>query len=116
MYASVTIYCSTHQDALTIPRDALIRAAGSDRVVVALGEGRYRVHEVMTGIESGDWVEIIAGLEAGDEVVTSAQFMIDSEASLSGSLRRLEGADSAEPGQRTVWQWHRGVLDPAKRR
>jgi len=93
MYAAVTIFGSTHQDALTIPRDALIRAEGNDRVIVALGEGRYRSQEVMTGIESGPWVEIIAGLEAGVKVVTSAQFLIDSEASLAGSLRRIESAD-----------------------
>jgi Cu(I)/Ag(I) efflux system membrane fusion protein len=93
MYAAVTIFGSTHQDALTIPRDALIRAEGNDRVIVALGEGRYRGQEVMTGIESGPWVEIIAGLEAGAKVVTSAQFLIDSEASLAGSLRRIEPAD-----------------------
>ena len=44
----------------------------------------------MSGIESGNWVEIVAGLEVGDEVVTSAQFLIDSEASLAGSIRRLD--------------------------
>jgi len=90
MYSDVTIFGKSHQDALTIPRDALIRAEASDRVIVALGEGRYRAQQVMTGIESGEWVEIIAGLSAGEEVVTSAQFLIDSEASLAGSLRRLE--------------------------
>ncbi|HMB60008.1 MAG TPA: copper-binding protein, partial [Xanthomonadales bacterium] len=47
----------------------------------------------MTGIESGPWLEIIAGLQSGDEVVTSAQFLIDSEASLSGSLRRLDSSE-----------------------
>jgi Cu(I)/Ag(I) efflux system membrane fusion protein len=105
MYASVTIFGRTHQDALSIPRDALIRAPGNDRVVVALGDGRYRVHEVMTGIESGEWVEIIAGLEPGAKVVTSAQFLIDSEASLTGSLRRLEAIPDQDdsPGPRTVF-------------
>jgi Cu(I)/Ag(I) efflux system membrane fusion protein len=96
MYAAVTIFGSTHQDALTIPRDALIRAEGNDRVIVALGDGYYRAQEVMTGIESGPWVQIIAGLEAGVRVVTSAQFLIDSEASLAGSLRRLEPAAPQE--------------------
>jgi len=93
MYARVTIYGRTHQDALTIPRDAVIRGAGNDRVVLDLGNGRFSVSEVMTGIESGEWVEIIAGLKSGDEVVTSAQFLIDSEASMSGSLRRLDSRD-----------------------
>ncbi len=90
MYARVTIYGKSHPGALSIPREALIRGQEVDRVVIALGDGSYTVHEVMSGIESGDWVEIIAGLEVGDEVVTSAQFLIDSEASLAGSIRRLD--------------------------
>lgn len=98
MYSDVTIFGKSHQDALTISRDALIRAEASDRVIVALGEGRYRAQQVMTGIESGEWVEIIAGLSPGEDVVTSAQFLIDSEASLAGSFRRLE-APSDSSGQ-----------------
>jgi len=90
MYAQVSIFGTLQPSALSIPREALIRAPGRDRVVVALEEGRFHVHEVMTGMESGDWVEIIAGVEEGDRVVTSAQFLIDSEASLAGSIRRLE--------------------------
>lgn len=93
MYAAVMIFGKTHQDALTIHRDALIRAQDNDRVIVALGSGRYQSREVMTGIESGEWVQVIAGLDAGEEVVTSAQFLIDSEASLAGSFRRLEPTD-----------------------
>jgi len=99
MYAQVSIFGTLQPSALSIPREALIRAPGRDRVVVALGEGRFHVHEVMTGMESGDWVEIIAGIEEGDRVVTSAQFLIDSEASLSGSVRRLESVPET-PAQR----------------
>ena len=90
MYARVTIFGKSHPGALSIPRESLIRGQDTDRVVVALGDGNYTVQEVMTGIESGGWLEIIAGLEVGDEVVTSAQFLIDSEASLAGSIQRLD--------------------------
>ncbi len=90
MYARVTIFGKSHPGALSIPREALIRGQDVDRVVVALGNGSYTVHEVMSGIESGNWVEIVAGLGEGDEVVTSAQFLIDSEASLAGSIQRLD--------------------------
>ena len=96
MYARVTIFGKPHPAALSIPREAVIRGQDTDRVVVALGEGKYTVHEVMTGIESGEWIEIIAGLEVGDEVVTSAQFLIDSEASLAGSIQRLDASDITE--------------------
>jgi len=90
MYARVTIFGKSHPGALSIPREALIRGARFDRVVVSLGDGSYVVKEVVSGIESGEWVEIVSGLEAGDEVVTSAQFLIDSEASLTGSIQRLD--------------------------
>lgn len=93
MYARVTIFGKPHPGALSIPREALIRGQDVDRVVVALGDGNYTIHEVMTGIESGGWQEIIAGLEVGDEVVTSAQFLIDSEASLAGSIQRLDASN-----------------------
>ncbi|MBT8073355.1 MAG: HlyD family efflux transporter periplasmic adaptor subunit, partial [Xanthomonadales bacterium] len=95
MYARVTIFGKSHPGALSIPREALIRGQDYDRVVVSLGDGSYTVHEVISGIESGNWVEIIAGLEEGDEVVTSAQFLIDSEASLAGSFQRLDAARMA---------------------
>lgn len=102
MYARVTIFGKSHPAALSIPREALIRGQENDRVVVALGDGNYTVHEVMTGIESGGWLEIIAGVEEGDEVVTSAQFLIDSEASLTGSIHRIDShqmQDSADNRQ-----------------
>jgi Cu(I)/Ag(I) efflux system membrane fusion protein len=98
MFARVTIFGKSHPGALSIPREALIRGQETDRVVVALGDGNYTVHEVMSGIESGDWVEIIAGLEVGDEVVTSAQFLIDSEASLAGSVHRLDAQSMSGSG------------------
>jgi Cu(I)/Ag(I) efflux system membrane fusion protein len=103
MYARVSIYGRLRPNALTIPREALIRAPGKDRVVVALGGGRFRVHEVMTGLESGEFVEVLAGIEEGDEIVTSAQFLIDSEASIAGSIERLESLDSL-PQQRELGQ------------
>ena len=92
MYARVTIFGKSHPGALSIPREALIRGARFDRVVVSLGDGNFMVREVISGIESGEWVEITSGLEAGDEVVTSAQFLIDSEASLAGSIHRLDAS------------------------
>lgn len=99
MYARVSIYGRLKPNALSIPREALIPAPGRDRVVVSVGEGKFHVHEVMTGLESGEFVEILAGISEGDEIVTSAQFLIDSEASLAGTINRLESVDQL-PEQR----------------
>jgi len=98
MFADVTIYGGARKDVIVIPREALIRTGTEERVILALGQGRYQPRIVVAGIESGDWVEIISGLEAGETVVTSGQFLIDSEASIKASLRRMMSAsDESEP-------------------
>lgn len=89
MFADLTIDADIGERTLTIPRSALIRTSRNDRVVLALGEGRFRPAQVVSGIESGDRVQILEGLAAGEQVVTSGQFLIDSEASLDAALLRL---------------------------
>jgi len=64
-------------------------------VVVALGEGRFASRKVTAGIESDDRVEIVDGIEAGEEVVVSGQFLIDSEASLRANDMRMTPAGDA---------------------
>jgi Cu(I)/Ag(I) efflux system membrane fusion protein len=103
MYARVSIYGRLKPNALTIPREALIPAPGRDRVVIAVGGGKFHVHEVMTGLESGEYIEVLAGIDEGDTVVTSAQFLIDSESSIAGSIKRLESVDVL-PEQRALDQ------------
>ena len=88
-YVNVTIEAAPRQGVIHIPREALIRTSQSDRVILALGEGRYRPARVVPGIESGGRVEIIEGLAPGERVVVSAQFLIDSEANLQGAMLRM---------------------------
>jgi Cu(I)/Ag(I) efflux system membrane fusion protein len=89
MFARVVIDGETVQDVVHIPREALIRGGATDRVVIALGDGRFRSQAVELGIESGDRVVIREGVNAGDSVVTSAQFLIDSESNIESALERL---------------------------
>jgi len=96
MYANVKIYGGAKEDTIVIPLEALIRTGREERVIIALGEGRFEARTVKTGIESGEFVEILEGLDADENVVTSGQFLIDSEASMRASLNRMSGADSAE--------------------
>lgn len=94
MYADVRIFAGPKHDVLSIPREALIRTGESERVIVALGEGRFSAREVVGGMESGDRVEIIRGIQEGEQVVTSGQFLIDSEASLKASFSRMGSYDT----------------------
>jgi Cu(I)/Ag(I) efflux system membrane fusion protein len=95
MHADVTIDCGSLGDVLSVPRDAVIETERERRVILALGDGRYRPQPVLLGAEVGNRVEILDGLGAGDEVVISAQFLIDSEANLKASLSRMTESDGA---------------------
>jgi Cu(I)/Ag(I) efflux system membrane fusion protein len=90
MFARVTLLGNETDSVVHVPREALIRGGNTDRVVLSLGEGRFRSQAVETGIESGDRVEIRNGLESGDVIVTSGQFLIDSESDIDSALLRME--------------------------
>ncbi len=89
MYANVILLVSPKENVLSIPTEALIRHSQGDRVIVALGEGRFQARPVTTGIETDNKIEIVSGLKEGEEVVTSGQFLIDSEANLKASTQRM---------------------------
>jgi len=89
MFANVTIGAESKKGVLTIPQSAVIRSSNGDRVVLAIGGGRFRPAQVRTGMESGGKVEVLAGLAEGEHVVVESQFLIDSEAGLDSGLMRL---------------------------
>lgn len=93
MFADVTIYGGAKREVITIPREALIHSGNEERVIVSIGKGRFQPREVTAGIESGELIEIIDGINIGDKVVTSGQFLIDSEASLKASIARMSSPD-----------------------
>jgi len=89
MLANVTLVGEAGAPAVMIPRSALIRGGREDRVVVALGDGRFAPRRVVAGPESGDEVVIREGLADGEQVVVAGQFLLDSEANLRTGLERL---------------------------
>jgi len=91
MFADVVIYGGPRHDALVIPREALIETGERSSVVTVAGEGHFQPVDVVVGMRRGDRVEILSGLKEGDRVVTSGQFLIDSESSLQASFNRLGG-------------------------
>lgn len=96
MFATVQLAPASGEAVPVIPNDALITTGPQARVIVAEGNGHFRAVAVRTGRASGDYTEILAGLEGNEKVVISGQFLIDSEASLSGALERLN-SKATEP-------------------
>ena len=90
MFGRITVFGSATDPVVHVPREALIRGGAVDRVVVALGDGRFRAQPVDVGIESGDRVEIRSGIAEGDVIVTSGQFLIDSESNIESALMRMD--------------------------
>lgn len=101
MYTNVKIYGGAKENTIVIPLEGLIRTGREERVIVALGEGKFEARNVSAGIESGDYVEILTGIEKGDEIVTSGQFLIDSEASMRASLNRMSDTDVNDMSEMT---------------
>lgn len=92
MYSTITLFTAPKQNVFHIPIEALIRSSQGNRVIVALSDGRFQARSVTTGIESGDKIEILSGLKAGEKVVVSGQFLIDSETNLKAGLERLDNS------------------------
>lgn len=89
MFSAVLLTPKVHEKRLKIPREAVIYAGNMNRVVLALGEGQFRSVLVKIGLENQKFVEILSGLEEGQKIVTSAQFLLDSESSISADFERM---------------------------
>ena len=92
MFARVVIDGAAIDNIVHVPREAVIRGGLSNRVVVETGAGLFESRKVLVGIESGDRVAIRRGLQEGERVVTSAQFLIDSESNIDSALGRMEAS------------------------
>jgi Cu(I)/Ag(I) efflux system membrane fusion protein len=77
------------KDVVQIPREAIILTGEREVVVKFLGKGHFQPVEVETGLWGDEHVEIVSGVDAGDEIVVSGQFLIDSESNIQSSLLRM---------------------------
>jgi len=89
MFAHVNILGQEKHNLLMVPQAAVIRSGDGERVVVVRNDGKFQPVRVVAGEESDGRVEIISGLEEGQKVVVSGQFLIDSESNLLAGFRRM---------------------------
>ncbi|MGR6504190.1 efflux RND transporter periplasmic adaptor subunit [Shewanella sp. Koi 1] len=87
--AKVSLFGGPNKDVLVIPQEALIQTGKENRVIVKQADDSFTAKAVTVGMMSQGKAEIVSGLSEGERVVTSGQFLLDSEASLKGSLMRL---------------------------
>ncbi|HEY8160311.1 MAG TPA: efflux RND transporter periplasmic adaptor subunit [Methylobacter sp.] len=98
LFAEVTIYAGKQVDAVVIPSEAVIRSGAKPQVFVVRGAGKFEPRQITTGLASSNEIAVLDGLKAGEEVVTSAQFLIDSESKLhEATVKMLEPSTPQPP-------------------
>ncbi len=90
MYATVQLR-APQRSALTVPSSAVVRTGERNIVFVDMGGGQLMPHEVELGRSAGEYTEVLSGVEPGQRVVTSAQFLLDSESNLAEVMRAMMG-------------------------
>jgi len=86
MFANVIVKAGKQINAVIVPSEAIVRTGEQDQVFVQRSPGKYEPRKVIVGIDSEGQAQIIEGLKAGEIVVTSSQFLIDSESKLKECL------------------------------
>ena len=91
-YATVYLQSRMSEPSPVVPDESVLQTGERAVVILALGDGRFRPQEVDLGIQANGRVQVLEGLKGGEEVVTSAQFLIDSEARLSSALSAMSSS------------------------
>jgi RND family efflux transporter MFP subunit len=91
MWANVTLKSAVARDGLAVPIQSVIRTGTKDIALVALDGGRFEPRELRLGAQAGDEFQVLDGLKEGERVVTSAQFLINSESNLQSALSKMLG-------------------------
>lgn len=97
MYATVRLRASS-RTAITAPSSAVVQTGERAMVFVDMGGGKLMPHDVEIGRTAGDYTEILSGVEPGQRVVTSAQFLLDSESNLAEVMRGMAGMGGSMEG------------------
>lgn len=104
MFAQVVIHAQSDNETLLVPKEAVIRSGSTNRVVLALGQGRFKSIAVELGRFDAQFIEILSGLSVDDQIVISAQFLLDSESSKTSDFKRMNHQpDDDEAAPTTVW-------------
>lgn len=99
MFVTVNMSPAARKDLLLVPSEAIIQTGKRSVVMVAQSDGKFMPVDVEIGMEANGQTEIRKGLEAGQKVVVSGQFLIDSEASLKGTVTRLSALPATDNGK-----------------
>jgi len=103
MFANVAIQAGARQDVMGVPSEAIVRSGLREKVFIVRAPGKFEPREVITGVSSDGFTEVREGIEVGEQVVVSAQFLIDSESKLREATAKMQ---AIEPGDEETGHDH----------
>jgi Cu(I)/Ag(I) efflux system membrane fusion protein len=89
MFANVTLYTDPQPNAVVVPSEAIVRSGSREQVFVVREPGKFEPREVTLGVSAKGLTQILSGVQAGEQVVTSSQFLIDSESKLREATAKM---------------------------
>lgn len=89
MFANVTLYTDPQPGAVVVPSEAIVRSGSREQVFVVRAPGKFEPREVSLGVSAEGLTQILSGVKAGEQVVTSSQFLIDSESKLREATAKM---------------------------
>jgi multidrug efflux pump subunit AcrA (membrane-fusion protein) len=98
MYANVTLKSRIKRDSLAVPKEAVLLSGDRSKVILSRGGGKFMPKEVTLGAEAEEYYQVLRGLKEGDEVVTSAHFLIDSESRLKEAITKMLETKKTDEG------------------
>ncbi len=107
MFATVEIALPVSVTTVAVPEQAIIRSGERDVAVIALGGGYFDARDVTLGVSADGYVQILKGVKAGEKIVVSSQFLIDSESNLRAAIGQMSGhagMDMSKPMDSTTGQ------------
>ncbi len=100
MFADINIATQKQENVITVPSEAVVRSGITNQIFVVRDKGKFEPREVTLGLESNGRVIVLKGVEAGEEVVTSSQFLIDSESKLKeATAKMIESINNKKEGR-----------------
>jgi membrane fusion protein, copper/silver efflux system len=96
MFANITIEGENLGKKPVVPENAVIRSGKKDIVIIALGNGKFKPQQVQLGNYANGYYQVLRGLSKGNTIVTSAQFLIDSESNLKAAINQFETGTKEE--------------------
>jgi len=97
MFANVILFSDPQKNAVVVPSESIVRSGNREQVFVVRAPGKFEPREVIIGVSASGLTQILEGVNPGDQVVTSSQFLIDSESKLREATAKMMAVMSLEP-------------------